>query len=266
MEDAQQRKLESAKKRALQETGDLMERLAAVIPQLDAGATTKDLVEQAYGEATPESVERASQALADANERLQEEIDRLQAENLDEIDQALAAELEAEGLEMYQDPEPEEQENQEQGEPEQEEPEEKLQQSGVRRELSHPSVEHTTKTFPDISDIFSTAAFGGAEVATVTQTDGPEPAEEQPAGELIEEESVPEKGDHIDQMLSDWEAMKDPTTPLPEISMDLFEEPIEPPERTKAPFNGIKKLDAEMAKRFSYFAKVDGRNPRSVMR
>ena len=261
MEDAQQRKLESAKKRALQETGDLMERLAAVIPQLDAGATTKDLVEQAYGEATPESVERASQALADANERLQEEIDRLQAENLDEIDQALAAELEAEGLEMYQDPEPEEQENQEQGEPEQEEPEEKLQQSGVRRELSHPSVEHTTKTFPDISDILSTAAFGGPEVATVTQTDGPEPAEEQPAGELIEEESVPEKGDHIDQMLSDWEAMKDPTTPLPEISMDLFEEPIEPPERTKAPFNGIKKLDAEMAKRFSYFAKVDGMEP-----
>ena len=261
MEDAQQRKLESAKKRALQETGDLMERLAAVIPQLDAGATTKDLVEQAYGEATPESVERASQALADANERLQEEIDRLQAENLDEIDQALAAELEAEGLEMYQDPEPEEQENQEQGEPEQEEPEEKLQQSGVRRELSHPSVEHTTKTFPDISDILSTAAFGGAEVATVTQTDGPEPAEDQPAGELIEEESVPEKGDHIDQMLSDWEAMKDPTTPLPEISMDLFEEPIEPPERTKAPFNGIKKLDAEMAKRFSYFAKVDGMEP-----
>lgn len=267
MEDAQQRKLESAKKRALQETGDLMERLAAVIPQLDAGATTKELVEQAYKEATPESVERASQALADANERLQEEIDRLQADvsaedspaedasvaetpwigdepeaaqEFDEIDQALAAELEAEGLQMYQD-----------FEPEPEEPE--RQQSGVRRELSHPAAEHTTKAFPDISDILSTSAFAGAEVAAF--------AEE--AVSEAEEASAPEAEDSIDQVLSDWEAMKDPTTPLPEIDMDLFEEPElpEPQEKPKAPFNGIKKLDAEMAKRFSYFAKVDGMEP-----
>lgn len=272
MEDAQQRKLESAKKRALQETGDLMERLAAVIPQLDAGATTKELVEQAYKEATPESVERASQALADANERLQEEIDRLQADvsvedrpvedasvaealwtgdeqeeisaeaaqEFDEIDQALAAELEAEGLQMYQD-----------FEPEPEEPE--RQQSGVRRELSHPAAEHTTKAFPDISDILSTSAFAGAEAAAF--------AEE--AVSEAEEASAPEAEDSIDQVLSDWEAMKDPTTPLPEIDMDLFEEPElpEPQEKPKAPFNGIKKLDAEMAKRFSYFAKVDGMEP-----
>ncbi len=272
MEDAQQRKLESAKKRALQETGDLMERLAAVIPQLDAGATTKELVEQAYKEATPESVERASQALADANERLQEEIDRLQADvsvedrpvedasvaealwtgdeqeeisaeaaqEFDEIDQALAAELEAEGLQMYQD-----------SEPEPEEPE--RQQSGVRRELSHPAAEHTTKAFPDISDILSTSAFAGTEAAAF--------AEE--AVSEAEEASAPEAEDSIDQVLSDWEAMKDPTTPLPEIDMDLFEKPElpEPQEKPKAPFNGIKKLDAEMAKRFSYFAKVDGMEP-----
>ena len=199
MDDAKQRKLESAKKRALQETGDLMERLAAVLPQLDAGATTKDLVDQAYGEATPESVERATQAFADANERLQEEIDRLQADmtgedagpeeemaletapeedeseeipaemsEFDEIDQALAAEREAEGLQMYQDPEPE-----------QEEPQEKRQQYGVRRELSHPSVEPATKTFPDISDILSTAAFGAEEVIGQGAVTAPEPGSEE---------------------------------------------------------------------------------------
>lgn len=312
MEDAQQRKLESAKRRALQETGDLMERLAAVIPQLDAGATTKELVEQAYKEATPESVERASQALADANERLQEEIDRLQADmsiedsteeaepvteefgigeepeevspepaqEFDEIDQALAAELEAEGLQMYQD-----------SEPESEEPE--RQQSGVRRELTHPIAEHTTKAFPNISDILSTSAFVGTEAAASAESAvsgtaafaGPaasgaaafaEPAvsgaaDDASAPERTEKPSVEEAAevpaaeieDSIDQVLSDWEAMKDPTTPLPEINMDLFEEPepIELQEKPKASFNGIKKLDAEMAKRFSYFAKVDGMEP-----
>ena len=275
MEDAQQRKLESAKKRALQETGDLMERLAAVIPQLDAGATTKDLVEQAYGEVTEESVERASRALADANERLQEEIDRLQADQaadqetadkeaeedlpeeplaeeaqetdaIDAIDQALAEELAAEGLQMYEDPEPEP---------------EMLQQSGIRRELSHPVETHATKAFPDISGILSTAAFGAAAAAA----DPDMPAGIEPDLSLMEEQGTNETAeaseaaeDRMQQVFSDWEAMKDPTTPLPEISMDLFDEMPAAPAASKASFNGIKKLDAEMSKRFSYFAKVDG--------
>lgn len=59
--------------------------------------------------------------------------------------------------------------------------------------------------------------------------------------------------------------MKDPTTPLPEISMDLFgeqehaeEKPDEPSYPEPTAFSGIKKMDAEMIKRFSYFSKVDG--------
>lgn len=288
MDDAKQRKLASAKRRALQQTGDLMERLAEVIPQLDAGATTRDLVEQAYGEVTPESVERTSRALASANERLQEEIDRLQADQTaevyepeqilgeemsaasemdgedvvteteepqersetDEIGQALAAELAAEGLEMYEDPTPPP-----------DEPKEKLQQSGVRRELSHPVEKHVKKAFPDISGILSTTAFHGVEAAP----DAQELEEELMSPEPKEEVALPVTGrrettieDSIEQVFSDWEAMKDPTTPLPEISMDLFEDPIEPPVRKADSFNSIKKLDAEMAKRFSYFAKVDG--------
>ena len=290
MDDARQRKLASAKRRALQQTGDLMERLAEVIPQLDAGATTRDLVEQAYGEVTPESVERTSRALASANERLQEEIDRLQAggqaveahepdeilkeeisaasasdgedalaeieiqpepSEIDEINQALAAELAAEGLEMYEDPTPPPGE-----------PQEKLQQSGVRRELSHPVEKHVTKSFPDISGILATAAFHGAQAADSVQEPIPEPEPEPvtsgTSARTVKEKQEPTIEDSIEQVFSDWEAMKDPTTPLPEISMDLFEDPIEPPARKTDSFNGIKKLDAEMAKRFSYFAKVDG--------
>ncbi|MDD7177682.1 MAG: tetratricopeptide repeat protein [Lachnospiraceae bacterium] len=334
IDDATQRKLASAKKRALQQTGDLMERLAAVIPHLDAGATTKDLVEQTYGEVTPESVERTSRALANANECLQREIDRLQGEQaiaaaepvvesgsemaavepaqepepamaaaepvqepepamaavesvqnsesvmaheepvtepelamkevlktdemeagpakkqrkkFDEIDQALAAELEAEGLQMYQDPKPKR--SNVKGKPK---------KSGVRRELSHPADTHVKKAFPDISGILSTTAFTGAETAVSTADLALELMRETAPEQPVNDTSSTEGIDTIDQVLSDWEAMKDPTTPLPEISMDLFEDPVEPPLKKADTFNGIKKLDAEMSKRFSYFAKVDG--------
>ncbi len=46
--DAEQRKLESAKARALQQAGDIMDRLNDVIPQLDAGVTPRELLENEY--------------------------------------------------------------------------------------------------------------------------------------------------------------------------------------------------------------------------
>lgn len=48
LNEANQQKLESAKARALQEAGDIMERLNDVIPKLDAGATPKELLENEY--------------------------------------------------------------------------------------------------------------------------------------------------------------------------------------------------------------------------
>lgn len=45
---ADQQKLESAKARALQEAGNIMERLNDVIPKLDAGVTPKELLEEQY--------------------------------------------------------------------------------------------------------------------------------------------------------------------------------------------------------------------------
>lgn len=445
MEDAQQRKLESAKVRALQETGDMMDRLSALIAQLDAGVTTKELVEHVYDPQSPEFMERATQAFADANERLQEEIDRLQAnqgepevmqalpddsadapvyepmaeefsgeeaflgpgpfegaeaetggeaslygpdinseyiaalskqgasERMRALKEMLAAELEAEGLELYEDPKPEppvgkpeererfagdaagpelpagtpnnqepikrevpaeeaealeqpgsgpEMPKQPVNEPEMpesstEEPElpadtatgdpahaagepesppaEEPQISGVHRELEHPSPRHLTKTFPNLAELLSFDAFRGIGKSKVKQ--------EKPDGDFIDDLDTPEKKEpeknlrengtlsskeHADEkrtepisaeesdepleeeerfnkMLSDWEAMKDPTTPLPEISMDLFgeqeqagEKPDESNQPEPAAFNGIKKMDAEMIKRFSYFSKVDG--------
>ena len=48
LQDAEQRRLESAKARALQEAGDIMDRLKDVIPQLDAGVSPKELLEKEY--------------------------------------------------------------------------------------------------------------------------------------------------------------------------------------------------------------------------
>ena len=265
MEDAQQRKLESAKARALQEAGDIMDRLTAVIPQLDAGATTKELVEQAYENQSPESVERASRALADANECLQQQIDRLQGE-VDEvpatasIDDELAAELAAEGLEMYEDDVPAasdvSQEAETLDEPEPAQP----QQSVVSRELKHPvKMTSAAASFPDISQILSTKPFHGEAAAEPEAEMHTEPAADADTKAADTDTEAADEDDHFGKMMSDWEAMKDPTTPLPEINMDLFGENEKQEEaHTPSLFNGIHKFDTEMAKRFSYFTKVDG--------
>lgn len=48
LQEAEQRKLESAKARALQQAEDIMVRLNDVIPKLDAGVTPKELLEEEY--------------------------------------------------------------------------------------------------------------------------------------------------------------------------------------------------------------------------
>ena len=89
LQEAEQQKLESAKARALQEAGDIMERLADVIPKLDSGLTPQDLLKEQYlnGASIPE--ERAARMVADMNQLLQKEIDRLSTENA-QMDEKLA--------------------------------------------------------------------------------------------------------------------------------------------------------------------------------
>lgn len=90
LQEAEQRKLESAKARALQEAGDIMERLADVIPKLDSGLTPKEILEEQYLNGEPMEDEEAAAMMANMNQILQEEIDRLSEEN-DQMDEQLAA-------------------------------------------------------------------------------------------------------------------------------------------------------------------------------
>lgn len=89
MKEAEKQKLESAKAKALAEASDIMERLADVIPQLDAGITPKELLEKEYLNKLPE--EEAGQLVADMNDLLQQQIDSISQANAD-IDEFLAEE------------------------------------------------------------------------------------------------------------------------------------------------------------------------------
>lgn len=90
LQEAEQRKLQSAKARALQEAGDIMERLADVIPKLDSGFTPKDLLEEQYLGGQPIADDAAVEMVANMNQLLQQEIDRLSTENA-RMDEQLAA-------------------------------------------------------------------------------------------------------------------------------------------------------------------------------
>ncbi|MBP3487154.1 MAG: tetratricopeptide repeat protein [Roseburia sp.] len=90
LQEAEQRKLQSAKARALQEAGDIMERLVDVIPKLDSGLTPKDLLEEQYLGGQPIADDAAAEMVANMNQILQQEIDRLSTENA-RMDEQLAA-------------------------------------------------------------------------------------------------------------------------------------------------------------------------------
>lgn len=89
LQEAEQQKLESAKARALQEAGDIMERLADVIPMLEEGMTPQELLIQQYLSGADIPEESAARVVAGMNELLQKEIDRLSTENA-RMDEQLA--------------------------------------------------------------------------------------------------------------------------------------------------------------------------------
>ena len=89
LEDAKQRRLESAKARALQEAEEIMGRLADIIPKLDAGIAPKDILQDQYIEGKPLENDRAAAMVANMNQILQEEIERISTETAD-IDKQLA--------------------------------------------------------------------------------------------------------------------------------------------------------------------------------
>ena len=92
LREAEQQKLESAKARALQEAGDIMERLNDVIPKLDAGVTPKELLEEEYLK-VPVDITEQKAAVAEPEAEQKPDMQELYAEEtVDEAQELQEAE------------------------------------------------------------------------------------------------------------------------------------------------------------------------------
>ena len=107
LNEANQQKLESAKARALQEAGDIMERLNDVIPKLDAGATPKELLENEYmqGIEIPKVQEPVQKSVEEPQPETQEPVEEPQPEAQEPME-----EPQPEAQEPVEEPQPETQE------------------------------------------------------------------------------------------------------------------------------------------------------------
>lgn len=88
LKEAEQQKLESAKARALQEAGDIMERLNDVIPKLDAGVTPKELLEEEYLKVPVDIIEQKAAVKELYAEETVDEVQEPQEAPEDTIDEA----------------------------------------------------------------------------------------------------------------------------------------------------------------------------------
>ena len=88
LKEAEHQKLESAKARALQEAGDIMERLNDVIPKLDAGVTPKELLEEEYLKVPVDIIEQKAAVKELSAEETVDEVQEPQEAPEDTIDEA----------------------------------------------------------------------------------------------------------------------------------------------------------------------------------
>lgn len=265
MQEAKQRKLESAKARALQEAGDIMERLVDIIPKLDSGLTPKDLLEEQYLENGELGDDKAAEMVASMNQILQEEIDRLSSENA-RMDERLAAAYEpqqvaqevmepaaGEAEQMQDDVETQDDiavqddiETQDdivaQDDIEMQQEENVADSCGEEMDFSEAVMRQLTKPIPSEEDLLQQALLG--------ETQEMPPLHKQ-AEPVTPEEAVAEglADDIVKEAV--WEISKPETEeeePLPEIEV--------PEEESN--FKAITSLDKELRGIFTYFVPIKG--------
>ncbi len=214
LQGAEQRKLESAKAKALAQAGDIMDRLATVIPQLDAGMSPKNLLEQEYlGKAAAmdsaaianmmiqhHPKEEAGQLMSDMNSILQQQIDELNRvnEGIDEFlseagTEALSSEEELPEVKLPEEVE----ELSEEVEELPEEAEDQLEKPSEQPELEQQDAGEMEERQPDLE------AALAAEAEVLTKTEMPKVKLEEELEELeIEEESVTKLSDRQKEIFS----------------------------------------------------------------
>lgn len=151
LKEAEQQKLESAKARALQEAGDIMERLNDVIPKLDAGVTPKELLEEEYLKVPVDIIEQKA-AVKEPEEEQKPDMQELYAEEtVDEVQEPQEAPEEA--IDEVQEPQEAPEEAIEEVQESQEAPEEAIDEAQEPQEAPENAADEVKEPVGEPEDI-----------------------------------------------------------------------------------------------------------------
>lgn len=278
LKEAEQQKLESAKARALQEAGDIMERLNDVIPKLDAGVTPKELLEEEYLKVPVDIIEQKA-AVKEPEEEQKPDMQELYAdETVDEVQEP--QEVPEEAIDEAQEPQEAPEEAIEEVQESQEAPEEAIDEVQEPQEAPEEAADEVKEPVGEPEDIIMAEESEKDEILMQPTTMMPEITDDMLNVDddtlddetSQEKENVSEKRDFdhvtsfIEQEIAKMTA-KNPglekkldmakTRKMPDISLPEDLDSEEDDSKLKETKH-IKELTSEQKAIFSYFIPVKG--------
>lgn len=278
LKEAEQQKLESAKARALQEAGDIMERLNDVIPKLDAGVTPKELLEEEYLKVPVDIIEQKA-AVKEPEEGQKPDMQELYAEEtVDEVQEPQEAPEDT--IDEAQEPQEEPEDTIYEAPESQEEPEEAIDEVQESQEAPEEAAYEAKEPVGEPEDIIVAEESEKDEIFTQPTTMMPEITDDMLNVDddtsddetSQEKENVSEKRDFdhvtsfIEQEIAKMTA-KNPglekkldmakTRKMPDISLPEDLDSEEDDSKLKETKH-IKELTSEQKAIFSYFIPVKG--------
>ena len=278
LKEAEQQKLESAKARALQEAGDIMERLNDVIPKLDAGVTPKELLEEEYLKVPVDIIEQKA-AVKEPEEEQKPDMQELYAdETVDEVQEPQEAPEDT--IDEAQEPQEAQEEAIDEVQESQEAQEEAIDEVQESQEVPEDTANEAKEPVGEPEDIIMAEESEEDEILTQPTTMMPEitddmlNADDDTSDDEVsqEKENVSEKRDFdhvtsfIEQEIAKMTA-KNPglekkldmakTRKMPDISLPEDLDSEEDDSKLKETKH-IKELTSEQKAIFSYFIPVKG--------
>ena len=278
LKEAEQQKLESAKARALQEAGDIMERLNDVIPKLDAGVTPKELLEEEYLKVPVDIIEQKA-AVKEPEEEQKPDMQELYAEEtVDEVQEPQEAPEDT--IDEAQEPQEAPEDTIDEAQEPQEAPEEAIEEVQESREVPEEAADEAREPVGEPEDIIMAEESEKDEILMQPTTMMPEITDDMLNVDddtsddetSQEKENVSEKRDFdhvtsfIEQEIAKMTA-KNPglekkldmakTRKMPDISLPEDLDSEEDDSKLKETKH-IKELTSEQKAIFSYFIPVKG--------
>ena len=278
LKEAEQQKLESAKARALQEAGDIMERLNDVIPKLDAGVTPKELLEEEYLKVPVDIIEQKA-VVKEPEEEQKPDMQELYAEEtVDEVQEPQEAPEDT--IDEAQEPQEAPKEAIDEAQESQEAPEEAIDEAQESQEAPEDAADEAREPVGEPEDIIMAEESEKDEILMQPTTMMPEITDDMLNVDddtsddeaSQEKENVSEKRDFdhvtsfIEQEIAKMTA-KNPglekkldmakTRKMPDISLPEDLDSEEDDSKLKETKH-IKQLTSEQKAIFSYFIPVKG--------